>query len=100
MPDVHVAILLCCRYGLFDSDSELDENEDDGGSQVPMQEKLQTQSQMQKQPPKQAPTGVTDKAVPVRRGYGLFDEDEVMDDSGSDQTGLLTAPSCSASIAF
>ena len=89
---------MCSRYGLFDSDSEFDEDEDDGRSQVRMQEK--TQSKMQKQPPKQAHTGVLDKAVPVRQGYGLFDEDEVMDDSGSDQTGMLTVPCCSASIAF
>ena len=77
-----------CRYGLSDSDCEFDDDEDDGGSQVPMQEKSQPQTQMQ--PPKQASTGVTDKAAPVRQGYGLFDEDELMDDdSGSDQTGML-----------
>ena len=86
---MHVATQLFCRYGLSDSDCEFDDDEDDGGSQVPMQEKTQTQQQKQTQPPKQASTGVTDKAAPVRQGYGLFEEDELMDDdSGSDQTGM------------
>ena len=76
----YIATLLICRYGLSESDDE-----DDGGSQVPMQEK--TPIQTQAQPPKQA-MGVTDKAVPAKQGYGFFDEDESMeDDSGSDQTG-------------
>ncbi|KAL3138125.1 hypothetical protein ABBQ38_005353 [Trebouxia sp. C0009 RCD-2024] len=66
------------RYGLSDSDDE-----DEGGSQVPMQERTQTQVQ-----PLQQAAGVTDRAAPAKQGYGLFDEDENMDDdSGSDQTG-------------
>ena len=84
---------MVCRYGLSDSDCEFDEDEDDGGSQVPMQEKTQAQPQTQTQPPKQASTGVTDKAAAVRQGYGLFDEDQIMDDdSGSDQTGMPDSP--------
>ena len=68
----------CCRYGLSDSDDE-----DEGGSQVPMQERTQTQVQ-----PLQQAAGGTDRAAPAKQGYGLFDEDENMDDdSGSDQTG-------------
>ena len=65
-----------CRYGLSDSDDE-----DEGGSQVAMQEKSPPQ------PQKKAVVS-TDKAAPAKQGYGLFDEDENMDDdSGSDQTG-------------
>ena len=88
MINVPVTSLLLCRYGLSDSDWEFDEDEDDGGSQVPLQEKTQTEAQTQAQPPKQASSGVPDKAVSMRQGYGLFEEDEIMDDdSGSDQTG-------------
>ena len=49
------------------------------------------------QPQKQAVSS-KDKAAPAKQGYGLFDEDENMDDdSGSDQTGkqgkmLLSLP--------
>lgn len=86
--DLHVANLLFCRYGLSDSDLESDEDEGEGGSQVPLQEKKPTQPQTQAQPAKDAPTEAKDKAVSATQGYGIFDEDEMMDDdSGSDQTG-------------
>ena len=70
------------RYGLSDSDDE-----DDGGSQVPMQERTPPQLRQQA-------SGSADKAATAQQGFGLFDEDENMDDdSGSDQTGAQGIPS-------
>ena len=72
---VSITVLLC-RYGLFDSD---DEEED--VLVEPMQESTPPQ------PPKDF-KGKAAQAVPPKQGYGLFDEDEDMDDDlGSDQTG-------------
>lgn len=86
--NLHDVTLLFCRYGL--SDSDLESDEDEGGSQVPMQEKKLIQPQTQAQPPKDAPTGFKDKADSAAQGYGLFDDNEMMeDDSGSDQTGVI-----------
>ncbi len=62
------------RYGLFESDDEDDELE-------AMQESTPPQ-------PSKDVNGNAAKGAPPKQGYGLFDEDEDMDDDlGSDQTG-------------
>ncbi|KAL0018702.1 hypothetical protein WJX79_002745 [Trebouxia sp. C0005] len=64
------------RYGLLDSDDE-----DEDGYTEPMQENTAPQQ------PKDV-NGKAAQAAPSKQGYGLFDEDEDMDDDlGSDQTG-------------
>ena len=72
---VEPTLSLCpCRYGLFDSD-------DEGGDVEAMQASTPPQ-------PLKNTSGVSTPAVPAKQGYGLYDEDEDMDDDqGSDQTG-------------
>ncbi len=79
--------LLLCRYGLLDSD---DEGED--GYTEPMQENTAPQQ------PKDV-EGKAAQAAPPKQGYGLFDEDEDMDDDlGSDQTGQCPLLYCNAAV--
>ena len=84
--------LLLCRYGLIDSDDE-----DEDGYTEPMQENTAPQH------PKDV-KGKAAQPAPPKQGYGLFDEDEDMDDDlGSDQTGqcpLLHCSILSSQLAF
>lgn len=77
---------------MIDSDDE-----DEDGYTEPMQENTVSQQ------PKDV-KGKAAQAAPPKQGYGLFDEDEDMDDdSGSDQTGrcpLLYCSSLSSQLAF
>jgi len=77
---------------LIDSDDE-----DEDGYTEPMQENTAPQQ------PKDV-KGKAAQAAPPKQGYGLFDEDEDMDDDlGSDQTGqcrLLHCSILSSQLAF